>query len=69
MDGISQSVGPGIINGAVELGMQDKIDNQIEDERLQRLSTKLIEKGRQEDMQRAVCNEDYRQALYDEFEI
>lgn len=69
MDGISQSVLPGIVNSTVEPGMQNKIDNQVEVERMQRLSTKLIEKGREDDLQRAVSNEDYRQALYDEFEI
>ena len=62
MDGINQSLVPSIMNGAVELGMQNN-------ERMQRLSTTLIEKGRQDDVQRAVSNEDYRQALYDEFEI
>lgn len=69
MDGINQSIVPSIMNGAVELGMQNKIDSQTDDERMQQLSTKLIEKGRQDDVQRAVANEDYRQALYDEFEI
>lgn len=69
MDGINQSIVPSIMNGAVELGMQNKIDSQTDDERMQQLSTKLIEKGRQDDVQRAVANEDYRRALYDEFEI
>lgn len=68
MDGINQSIAPGI-NGAVELGVQNKIDSPIEDERMQRLSAKLIAKGREADWQRAVSNEDYRLALYDEFEI
>lgn len=68
MDGINQSIAPGI-NGAVELGVQNKIDGQIEDERMQRLSAKLIAKGREADLQRAMANEDYRQALYDEFGI
>lgn len=69
MDGINQSIVPSIMNGAVELGVQNKIDSQAEDDRMHRLSTKLIEKGRQDDVQRALSNEDYRQALYDEFEI
>ena len=69
MDGMNQSIVPSIMNGAVELGVQNKIDRQADDDRMQRLSTKLIEKGRQDDVQRALSNEDYRQALYDEFEI
>lgn len=69
MDGINQSIVPSIMNGAVELGVQNKIDEQVDDGRMRQLSTKLIEKGRQDDVQRALSNEDYRQALYDEFEI
>lgn len=69
MDGINQSIVPTIMNSAVELGVQNKIDEKAGDDRMQRLSTKLIEKGRQDDVQRALSNEDYRQALYDEFEI
>ena len=42
MDGINQSLVPSIMNGAVELGMQNKIDSQTDDERMQRLSTNLI---------------------------
>lgn len=69
MDGMNQSIVPSIMNGAVELGVQNRIDEKADDGRMQLLSTKLIEKGRQDDVQRALSNEDYRQALYDEFEI
>ncbi|MCH5280426.1 MAG: hypothetical protein J1E61_03085 [Lachnospiraceae bacterium] len=70
MDGINQSVVPSIMNSAVELGIQEEVSrNTEEEERMKALSTKLIEKGRQDDVARAVSNEDYRQALYDEFEL
>lgn len=70
MDGINQSVGISMIHEGVEVGLQEKMLKGIsEEERMKELSTKLIEKGRQDDVQRAVSNEDYRQALYDEFEL
>lgn len=70
MDGINQSIVPSIMNSAIELGIQDDISKSTEEEeRMKALSTKLIEKGRQGDVERAVSNEDYRQALYDEFEL
>lgn len=70
MDGMNQSIAPSIINSAVEVGIQNDLSKQTEEElRMKQLSTKLIEKGRQDDVQRAVSNEDYRQALYDEFEL
>ena len=70
MDGINQSVVPSIMNSAVELGIQEDVSKSTEEEeRMKVLSTKLIEKGRQDDVARAVSNEDYRQALYDEFEL
>lgn len=70
MDGMNQSIAPSIMNSAVEVGIQDHVSRQTEEElRMKQLSTKLIESGRQDDVQRAVTNEDYRQALYDEFEI
>ena len=70
MDGINQSVVPSIMNSAVELGIQEDVSKSTEEEeRMKALSTKLIEKGRQDDVARAVSNEYYRQALYDEFEL
>lgn len=70
MDGMDQSVGMSIINEGIEVGIQDDISKAAQDElRMKQLSAKLIENGRQDDVQRAVSNEDYRQALYDEFEL
>lgn len=70
MDGMNQSVGMSIINEGIEVGLQEEMVKGTEEElRMKQLSTKLIEKGRQDDVQRAVSNEDYRQALYDEFEL
>lgn len=70
MDGMNQSVGMSIINEGIEVGLQEEMVKGTKEElRMKQLSTKLIEKGRQDDVQRAVSNEDYRQALYDEFEL
>lgn len=70
MDGINQSIGMSIINEGIEVGLQDEMVKGMEEElRMKQLSTRLIEKGRQDDVQRAVSDADYRQALYDEFEL
>lgn len=55
-------------------GIGASIHNQFgtdteQEKKMQQLSDKLMEMGRQEDAQRAICDEDYRMALYDEFHI
>lgn len=70
MDSMGQNMNFNIISEGVELGIQDSISERTDEEmRMKDLSAKLIRKGRQDDVQRAVSNEDYRQALYDEFEL
>lgn len=79
MDGLYQgpnpSVNPSVIPSVMnsrESGLQNEEEqdkNKDEEQRLKALSMKLLQKGRQEDVARAVSNEDYRQALYDEFEL
>lgn len=70
MDGMDQGMGFGIVSEGLEVGIQNAISERTDEEmRMKDLSAKLIREGRQDDVQRAVSNEDYRQALYDEFEL
>lgn len=70
MDSMGQNMNFNIISEGVELGLQDSVSACTDEEmRMKNLTTKLIMRGRQDDVQRAVSNEDYRQALYDEFEL
>lgn len=69
MDHMHQSIVPSMMNNAIEDNIRDAISQNTDEERMKELSSKLIETGRQDEVAKAVSDEDYRQALYDEFEI
>lgn len=70
MDGMTPSAVRNIMDGVVEGEMRDSADKQTDEEmRMKQLSAKLVMDGREDEVQRALTNEDYRQALYDEFEL
>lgn len=69
MDHMHQSIVPGMMNNTIEDNIRDAISQNTDEERMKALSSKLIETGRQDEVAKAVSDEDYRQALYDEFEL
>ncbi len=67
---VNQNTSLRTVNEGMGASIRDQFESDAEQEKMmQSLSDKLMEMGRQEDAQRAICDEDYRMALLDEFHI
>lgn len=72
MDGntINQNFSLRTVNEGIEASIRENLSqDKNEEDRMQQLSMKLQDENRQEDEQRALCDEDYRQALYHKYQI